>query len=201
MGHVRPDSLRFASRGSRTLAVTLWVVLGFGWWGAWPLNGHGLVLAGLITVSVVTATIPVLWHPSVQISPDALRVNNPLTTHVVPWSAIQRIDTRFAVQLVTEGKTIVLWAGVAPGRHLSFWATKDQGAHLPDSTYQGQLIGPGDLIGSESGEIAAILRRSWEDHRGSTHDTALASQVTPWALATVAVSILAGIAAVLTWAA
>ena len=199
MGHVRRDTLHFASRGSRTLAVTLWMVLGFGWWGAWPLNGQALLLAGLITVSVVTATIPVLWRPSVQISPEGIRADNPLTTHVVPWSAIQRIDTRWSVQLVTEEKTIALWAGVAPGRHLSFWATKDQGAHLPDSTYQGKLVGPGDLIGSESGEIAAIIRRYWEGQRHSATNQSVTSRTDPWALGLLGVSVVAAVAAALTW--
>jgi hypothetical protein len=200
MDHVTPETLRFASRGSRTLAATVWVVLGFGWWGAWPMDGPSLQLATLITVSVVTATIPVLWRPSLIISPHGIHVDNPLATHVLPWSAIQRIDTRFTVQLVTEGKTIALWAGVAPGRHRSFWATKDQGAHLPDSTYQGKLIGPGDLIGSESGEIAAIIRRYWQDHRHTNTDQPATSRADTWACGLLAASALAAVAAALTWA-
>jgi hypothetical protein len=33
---------------------------------------------------------------------------------------------------------------------------------LPPSTYRGGVVKPGDLLGTESGEIAAVIRHYWE---------------------------------------
>ncbi len=205
MGQVSPQRLQFPSRSARILAAVIWAVLGFAWWGAWPLEGQALATATLVSGGIAAISLPVLWRPTIVVDHTGLTVHNPLFCHRVSWSAVTRIDTRFALRLITRDRHLDVWAAVAPGRHHSFWATKDQGSHLPESTYQGALVSPGDLIGSESGEIGAVIRRYWEESRSTdastTEHTSIESSPSWPAVALLAAGAVALLAAGVLWAA
>jgi hypothetical protein len=49
------------------------------------------------------------------------------------------------------------------------FASRDQGQHLPETTYLAGTVRPGDLVNSDSGGAAALVRRHWERH---TNDSA-----------------------------
>lgn len=105
------------------------------------------------------------WRPSVRIDDDAVTVENIFRSIRVPYGDIQRIDTRFALTLFTEKQRVTAWAAPAPGRHRILFVQREQGAHLPESSYLAGTVRPGDLVGSDSGAAAYLVRRRWEQLR------------------------------------
>jgi hypothetical protein len=105
------------------------------------------------------------YNPKIEVGEGKVRLVNVFRTIEIPIGAISRIDTRWALTLYCGEKRYTAWGATAPGRHTSFFATKDQGSHLPESTYLAGTVRPGDLIGSESGAPAAYIRRLWENLR------------------------------------
>ena len=107
------------------------------------------------------------WFPRVEVSEDFVRIVNPARDVRISWGAIRRIDTRWALEIICEEGKYSAWGAPAPGRHSSIFASRDQGQHLPESTYLAGTVRPGDLITSDSGAAAAEIRRRWEAIRGS----------------------------------
>jgi hypothetical protein len=128
--------------------------------------------------AIAWITMLLFWFPQLTADDKAVTVRNVWSEYFVPWDSIQRIDTKYALTLVTENRTISVWSAPAPGRHSVFNASREQGRHLPESTYLAGTIRPGDLPQSESGSAAAIIRREWERRRdqGSAGDTAEVQQ-------------------------
>jgi hypothetical protein len=114
----------------------------------------------LLTTAVVWA---LFWQPSVTISAAGVRLRNVLRTIDLPWPAIRRIDTRFAMTLETAYGTYAAWAAPDSGRRRSHDAHPGDLRGLPESTYgAGGSVRPGDLPGTPSGDAAALVRRRWE---------------------------------------
>lgn len=153
------------------IAVVLWGLLAFAWWGVGQTTPDQLTGQVVITVALVLLSWLVLWRPHLVVTTDHIEVRNPLRRHVIAWPAIRLIDTSWQVMLTTDTTRIGVWSAVSGGRHTSFWASRDQAEHLPASTYQGGVVKPGDLLGTESGEIAAIIRHYWEHLRHTSPHT------------------------------
>ena len=103
------------------------------------------------------------WQPSVRVADDGVTVQNVFHSVQVPWGQIARIDTRYALTLyTTRGSKVTAWAAPAPGRHSVLLADRRQGEHLPESSYVAGSVRPGDLVSSESGAAAYVVRRHWE---------------------------------------
>jgi hypothetical protein len=107
----------------------------------------------------------VFWLPRVEIDEGGVRFRNIFNTVYISWAAINRIDTKWALTIFTSDGKYTAWSASAPGRHSAIFATKDQGSHLPESSYLAGTIRPGDLITSDSGAPAAVIRRIWESKR------------------------------------
>jgi hypothetical protein len=105
------------------------------------------------------------WFPRVEVSEDFVRIVNPARDVRISWGAIRRIDTRWALEITCDQGKFSAWGAPAPGRHSSIFASRDQGQHLPESTYLAGTVRPGDLITSDSGAAAAEIRRRWEASR------------------------------------
>ena len=136
-----------------------------------------------ITLLIISITWVLFWFPRVEVDEGGARIINVVSTHYISWAAIQRIDTRYALTLFTEGKKYTAWGAPAPGRHASFFATRDQGRHLPETTYLAGTVRPGDLINSDSGAAAAVIRSQWEANR----EGGKATVSTSWHFAKIAV--------------
>lgn len=153
----------FVSRSGRILAaVTIGV---FGLALATTLTpattadlARGLAVYGFLSLVVYAA----FWRPRVEVSEDGIVVRNPISEHHIEWGAIARIDTKWGLTLYLDDRRVSVWAAPAPGRHTTFTATRDLGSHLPESTYLSGTVRPGDLISTESGGAAALVRRHWE---------------------------------------
>lgn len=122
----------------------------------------------LLVAGAVWATY---WRPEVLVDDGGVHVVNVLRTIDLPWPAIQRIDTKWALTLVTSYGTYTAWAAPAPGGLATARAaSKGTLKGLPESTYgPGRSIRPGDVPTSPSGAAAAEVRRRWEELRDAGH--------------------------------
>lgn len=102
------------------------------------------------------------WRPAIDVGAGGITVRNVWHTTQVAWPEVQRIDTRFALTLYTVHGRVTAWAAPAPDRHAVFRAVKSEGGHLPESTYLDGTVRPGDLITTDSGQVAYVIRTHWE---------------------------------------
>jgi hypothetical protein len=125
-----------------------------------------------IAVSIAPAALAVFitwmlfYNPRVEVTEAGVRLINVFREVFISWGAIDRIDTRWALTIYSGASKYSAWGAVAPGRHTALFATKDEGSHLPESTYLAGTVRPGDLITTDSGAAAAEIRRAWEKTRG-----------------------------------
>lgn len=111
----------------------------------------------------------VVWalfgRPAVVVSDAGVELRNVLRTIELPWPSIERVDTKYALTLHTAYGTYAAWAAPAPSRIQTVNATPSDLAHLPESSYIGGGVRPGDLLTSASGQAAAYIRLRWEELR------------------------------------
>jgi hypothetical protein len=111
------------------------------------------------------------WRPEVAVDDGGVHVVNVLRTVDLPWPSIQRVDTKWALKLVTAYGSFTAWAAPAPGG-LATARAASRGTlrGLPESTYgPGQSVRPGDVPTSPSGAAAGEVRRRWEALRDAGH--------------------------------
>ncbi|MDR3360567.1 MAG: PH domain-containing protein [Bifidobacteriaceae bacterium] len=146
-------------------------------WGLAGLSAAGLAADRLDqaarwapAVALVCLTAwAVFWAPLVKVGADGLDVRNVTASHRLPWAAIVRIDTRWALTLHTAQGKVTAFAAPAPSatRSLST-ATSAEARHLPESSFDaGHSVRPGDLPGTASGDLAWVVRERWERARGA----------------------------------
>jgi hypothetical protein len=136
---------------------------------------QGLLVSIPGALLFVYTLVILFWIPRVEIDEGGVRLRNIFRSHYISWGAISRIDTRWALTLFVGTKKYTAWSASAPGRHTAIFASKDQGQHLPESTYLSGTVRPGDLVTSESGAAAAVIRRSWEAKRDQNLVAAVAT--------------------------
>ena len=128
----------------------------------------GLARTASILLLFAWATYVAFWSPSVTVDPAGVVIRNLVREHRVTWPAIERIDTKYALELYTATKKFTAWAAPAPSRLTSGRAGRADLTGLPESTYgAGGSIRPGDLPTSESGQASLLVRRQWEALRDS----------------------------------
>ncbi|MDR2380811.1 MAG: PH domain-containing protein [Bifidobacteriaceae bacterium] len=107
----------------------------------------------------------VFWAPKVTVSPGGLVIRNVTASHWVPWAAIARVDTKWALTLYTGRSKVTAFAAPASLRPLRGTPGGDL-KHLPESTFDaGRSVRPGDLPGTPSGDLAWVVRERWERAR------------------------------------
>src|SRR5450756_852879 len=170
-GGVDPTTLTFRPRSGRWMTGVVAALALYGI-GSLAVAGEPLALVryapGLLLVTAVVWAA--YWQPAVIVSDAGVTVRNVLRTVELPWPSIQRIDTRYALTLITAYGSYAAWAAPAPGRTRSREASAADLRGLPESTYGAAgSVRPGDLPTSPSGEAAAIVRRRWEALRDAGH--------------------------------
>jgi hypothetical protein len=114
---------------------------------------------GLLLLSALG--IALFWMPRLDIAEHEVTVRNVFSTVHVPWPAIQRIDTKWALTIHTDRLTIPVWASPAPSRYAS-QVSDTADARLAASA-GGSAPRPGDLLSTGSGAAAYLIRRHWDD--------------------------------------
>jgi hypothetical protein len=189
----------YSSRFNRILAVIIWVLAAF------MTSSLLFVAPGIRLLYVLPAAFvalfawEALWRPSVEVDDEGVRLRNVLRTVFVPWPALIHVDTKYALTLYTPGHNYTAWAAPAPGRASSYRATKSRtensGSRAP---FEGDAARPGDLLGTESGEAAYLVRSRWDSlrERGAFEtgvaDTTKVTVTTHWATAIALIVLAAG---------
>ena len=136
--------------------------------GGLVLQGSWLEIARYapVTLLVVALCWALFWLPDLRIEEHAVTVRNILRTHHIPWPAIERIDTKYALTLYTRERAIPVWVAPAPSRSRARDATLGEARNVPESAKAAEgSVRPGDLPSTESGAAALIIRRHWEQLR------------------------------------
>jgi hypothetical protein len=155
--------ITFTSRSGRIIAAVFIAV--FGGAAATTAATSELVdgLRGIgVTAFLVVVVYAAFWRPRLIIRETGVNVRNIIASHEIEWGAITRIDTKWGLTLFLGKRRINVWAAPAPSRYAAMTASRDQGQHLPDSTYLAGTVRPGDLVTTDSGGAAALVRRHWE---------------------------------------
>lgn len=146
----------------RILSVAMAVLAALGL-GGYLVSGDllGLVRYGWVLLLLAAGAFALFWFPRVDVAEHEVTVVNVFQTVHIPWPAILAIDTRYALTLTTPEGTVTAWASPAPNRYAAFSGTRD------DARLAGQAAGahprPGDLPTTESGSVAFVIRRHWQD--------------------------------------
>lgn len=153
------DDITLHSRFNRIVAVVVWALsaltLGTAVVSADPRFVSLYPAAALLAFFAWSA----LWRPGVSVGSDGVTLRNVTHSVVVPWAALIRVETRYALTLSTPGGSFAAWAAPAPGLVGSLRARRRNG----DREYRasGEALRAGDLIGTESGDAALIVREQW----------------------------------------
>ncbi|MDT0165267.1 PH domain-containing protein [Actinotalea sp. AC32] len=168
---IEPDSRTVVlhARSGRRLTVAVAVLCAASFVAVLLEDPAAALRYGLLLVLPAVLVWAVYERPAVVVSDAGVEVRNVLRTIDLPWPAIERIDTKYALTLHTAFGTYSAWAAPAPSRSTTVTSSRDDLRHLPESTYIGGGVRPGDLLSSASGQAAAVVRARWEELRDAGH--------------------------------
>jgi hypothetical protein len=154
----------FTSRFNRVLAIVIWalavVMVTATELTGGPSSASALIPGAFFSLFAWAA----LWHPHVRVSESGVRICNVLRTVEVPWAALIQVDTRYALTLYTPGHQYAAWAAPAPGRTGTTIARRaENSGRVSTAPNTDGTIRPGDLLASESGQAAQIVRDRWKE--------------------------------------
>jgi hypothetical protein len=90
------------------------------WWVIAGLVGNARAsvswtgIAWLLAVGAVMYAV--LWRPAVVVDAEGVRLLNVLRDVRIPWAALESVETRYTLTLITAGRSYASWAAGAPGR-------------------------------------------------------------------------------------
>uniref|UniRef100_UPI00186B1032 PH domain-containing protein n=2 Tax=Georgenia thermotolerans TaxID=527326 RepID=UPI00186B1032 len=127
----------FRPTSARVYAVITWVVAAIVLAAFGANGGIGEVVRyGAIPLAMAVFGWAVFWRPCVEVGGDGVILANVLRTVEVPWGAIERVDTRWGLRLVTAHGAVTAWA--APARAGMGRARSARRAEqLPDHLFEG----------------------------------------------------------------
>jgi hypothetical protein len=108
-------TVQLRSRSARALAVAIVAVAVAGLVSA-VVDGLDVLLdfgAPLVVVGLLGWAA--FWEPYVEISDGEIVVRNTLRTVHVPWPAIEAVEGRYGLRLVTTYGSVTAWAASPPG--------------------------------------------------------------------------------------
>lgn len=112
--------------------------------------------AGLCGFACVSAWL-IYIRPKLELFDEGLRIVNPLRTFTLGWEKVDAIDTKYALEIFTDGKKITVFAAPAPSR---YHARKLKSQEVKGLGFKaGESIRAGDSPRSHSG-VAAYLART-----------------------------------------
>ncbi|MDN4642603.1 PH domain-containing protein [Arthrobacter sp. PsM3] len=170
----------FQARTNKWFAWLSWAVAGVGIVAMAASAGPG-ALAGIAPLVLIAFLgWQLFWLPAVVVSDAGISLENPLRSITVPWAALVHVDTRFALTLVTAGKSYTSWAAPAPGIWGGRNARPEDLQGLPATTYgPARSVRPGDLKSTDSGQAARLVRERWDELAESGQLAAGDAAVTP----------------------
>ncbi len=130
---VGDEEVKLSSSGGRILTGIVFVVCA-GSEIAYVASGQVARAAGLapIFAFVTVAAWLLFWAPTILFRSSGITVNNPLRTYVIPWTALQRTESRWALTLITSGRKITVWAAPRQRRGVTGIGVRRDLYGLPD---------------------------------------------------------------------
>ena len=165
------------SRFNRVMAIVCWVLAAVMLVAA--LGSADVRFSWVYPASALVAFLAWagLWRPYVRVDAVGVTLQNVSHRVVVPWTALIHIDTRFALTLHTPGKKFAAWAAPAPGMLSSALAGRRPANR--EAKAAGAVLRPGDLLGTDSGNAATVVREQWQSRvQNGLIEAGLADQVT-----------------------
>jgi len=158
-GEVTGESMRMTSTFNRTMAIVLCAAAGLAvviaiWTGevslVWVYPGAALL---------VLFSWSALWRPYVEVGDAGIQVQNVTHRVDIPWEALVHVDTRRALTLHTAHGQYTAWSAPAPGFVSAAMASRR--AANREARAAGGAPGHGDLMGTDSGNTALVIRERW----------------------------------------
>lgn len=147
------------SRFNRFSAIAIWLLAAFMLMSA--VTSDDVRALALYPASALLALFAwaALWRPSVRVADEGVTLRNVTHTVTVPWDALIHVDTRYALTLHTPGGTFAAWAAPAPGFITAIRANRAPANR--EARAAGDTLRSGDLIGTDSGNAAIVVREQW----------------------------------------
>ncbi len=122
--------------------------------------------AGLgLGVAAIATGVSAFLRPSVAVADDRAEIHNVMTTTTVPFARLERIETRWTLELVgDDGRKVGSFAAPAPGAAQSHRLRREADRRGDAAAAHGS---PGELAGTPSGDAAALVRDAWDAWRSS----------------------------------
>ncbi|GAA3915694.1 PH domain-containing protein [Microbacterium invictum] len=157
------EPVRVRSTFNRSMAVVVWTVAGLAVLTAlWTDRENMLWVYPAAAAAGVLGWVA-LWRPHVEVSDAGIRLQNVTHRVLVPWHALIHVDTRRALTLLTPQGAFVAWSAPAPGL-LSALNSNARTARR-EARAAGADVRNSDLVGSDSGNAAVVIREQWENRR------------------------------------
>ncbi|HEX5858090.1 MAG TPA: PH domain-containing protein [Microbacterium sp.] len=148
------------SRFNRIMAIIVWavaaLVAALGFWGSEPSLiwvYPGAALAAFLAWAA-------LWRPGVAVDDEGIAVRNVTHSVDIPWEALIHLDTKHALTLITPGQRFTAWSAPAPGIMTSRIISRRPLNR--EARAVGSSPRTGDLLGSDSGDAAMLVRDEWQ---------------------------------------
>lgn len=188
--------VKLPSRGGRWLAAVAAVIcigsdVGYFATGS---TQQGLRLAPLFAL-IILAFWLAFWAPRIDISPTDVTVVNPFRTYRIPWSALESVENRWVLVLVTSNSRISAWAAPRQRSGVSGIEVRRDSYGLPDFGAEQQFERQSAPVAA--GEVAERLISRRLAERGPDDGTDAGSTVTSrihvWTLVGLGVLLVASI--------
>lgn len=170
------NTLTLHSRFNRLAAVFVWAIAAL--MAAIALMESGVASIWLVPGAAFVALWAwvALWQPHVAVADDGVHLENVTHTVDIPWEALIHVETRYALTLITPRARYAAWAAPAPGALRASAAGRR--ADNRELRVTGGPARPGDLLGTESGDAAMVIRERWQERmaRGEV-ETGIAERV------------------------
>ena len=105
------------------------------------------------------------WAPLVRLTPATVEIVNPIRTHVVTWPAIEDVETRWGLKLVTAAGTISAWASPAQSRYGSMSRIRRDSYGRADFAAEKRQTNRADNPTSVAGIAPMLILQQWEEYR------------------------------------
>lgn len=154
---------RIHSRFNRIMAIIVWTAAAL--FVVLMIVDGDLRSLWIYPLAVLAAFLgwAALWRPGVGVSDAGVTVQNVTHRVDIPWVALIHVDTRHALTLFTPGRRFVAWSAPAPG----FVASAITGR--AEANRERRAVGGtprvGDLLGTDSGDAAMLVREAWQRRR------------------------------------
>jgi len=159
--YIPGDRVEISSRFNRILALCVWAIAAL-IAGSLFFVGPGVSLLTLIPAAFFSVLAwEALWRPYTAVTDEGVELRNVFRTIHIPWAALINVDTKYALTLYTPGRKFVAWSAPAPGHMTGVRNSRSTGSESQAGLPASAEVRPGDLISTESGQAAAVVRSRW----------------------------------------